>query len=208
LVADGATLVDLGFGETSVTTEEWAARVPRCRVIGIEARAPSPSAAPNVTLVQGSFERCADFAPVALVRVMNVLRGYPEGEVDSHRAVVGRAVAEGGLVIEGSTDTGGQVLAAWLLRKRGGRLHEESLLLHTDFSRGFSPWLFRDWLPRDLRRGVKPGTAIHAALSRWEARADASGQRDARARFEASLGQDVAASGWEQAHGFARLSLR
>lgn len=158
-----------------------------------------------VELVQGDVEACARFAPISVLRAMNVARGLREEEVAGLRSALGAGVVDGGLVIEGSTDTEGAVLCAWLLRKRGTELVREALLFHTDFSRGFSPWLFRDWLPRDLRRGVKPGTWIHDALTRWEARC--SGE-SALERFSSSIGEDVTASKWERAHGYARLTPR
>ncbi|MBL8909585.1 MAG: hypothetical protein JNM17_02670 [Archangium sp.] len=156
-----------------------------------------------VELVQGDVDACARFAPISVLRAMNVSRGMREDEVPAFRAALAAFVIEGGLLIDGSTDTEGAVMAAWLLRKRSGELVRESLLFHTDFSRGFSPWLFRDWLPRDLRRNVKSGTWIHDALTRWEARC--SGE-SARERFESSIGEDVNANGWERANGFARLT--
>jgi precorrin-6B methylase 2 len=199
LLSPGATLIDFGFGESPVTTEEWAASAPGCRVIGVDAR---PASSASVELVVGDFHACARFAPLSVVRAMNVVRAYREDEVDAIRAALGAGVIEGGLVIDGSTDTEGHVLAAWLLRKRGPSLVKEALLFHTDFSRGFSPWLFRDWLPRDLRRSVKPGTWIHGALSAWDARTAGETPRD---RFSSSLGGAVTATPWEQANGYARL---
>ncbi|MFT3710364.1 MAG: methylase [Archangium sp.] len=200
LLTPGATLIDFGFGESAVTTEEWAEACSGCRVIGIDARAASSS---RVELVVGDFDACARFAPVSVLRAMNVVRAYREDEVETIRAQLGACVIDGGLVIDGSTDTEGHVLSAWLLRKTKGALVKESLLFHTDFSRGFSPWLFRDWLPRDLRRSVKPGTWIHEALTKWDARASGSTPRE---RFEASLGDDLLATGWEREHGYCRLT--
>ena len=138
---------------------------------------------------------------------MNVLRGVRAGEVDGHRQTLAAALVEGGLLIEGSTDTEGHVLCAWVFERAGGALREQALLVFTDFSRGFSPWLFRDWFPRDLRRSVTAGTPMHALLSRWEGRAAASGATEARDRFLAAFGDEVEGTSWERAHGFARLSL-
>lgn len=201
-------LVDVGYGEAPVTTAEWAAAAravnPALRVIGLEPRAPGLGAAGGVELVEGDFSSVAALGPCAVVRAMNVLRGYREEEVPAIHAALGLGLVEGGLLVEGSTDTPGSVTVAWLLRRRGGALVKEALLFHTDFSRGFSPWLFRDWLPRELRRRAGPGTAIHALLSAWSARADSSGQRDPRLRFQASLGGAVEASPWERDHGYAR----
>jgi hypothetical protein len=156
--------------------------------------------------VKGDFSSCATLGPTSVLRAMNVLRGYREEEVDPIHTALGAGLVEGGLLMEGSTDTEGHVTVAWLLRKTGATLVREALLFHTDFSRGFSPWLFRDWLPRHLRRSVKPGTAIHDLFSRWEARAAATRTTDPRERFLASLGDDVEATPWECEHGFARAT--
>lgn len=54
-----------------------------------------------------------------------------------------------------------------MLRRQGEVLSRAALVLHTDGARGFSPWLFRDVLPRELRRDVKPGTVVHAFFTAW-----------------------------------------
>lgn len=200
-------LVDVGYGETPVTTLEWArsARTlnPALTLIGLERRAQAHA---ELDLREGDFTTCASLGPAAIVRAMNVLRGYREAEVPAIHAALGAALVEGGLVVEGSTDTEGHVTVAWLLRRRGGALVREALLFHTDFSRGFSPWLFRDWLPRDLRRRAQPGTAIHALLTRWDARAKTTGEDAPRRRFVASVAGVLEATPWELAHGYARAT--
>ncbi|MFO0594461.1 MAG: methylase [Myxococcaceae bacterium] len=198
--------VDVGYGESAVTTLEWARSLrtvnPSARVVGLDLHAPPALPSNEVELHQGGFEACARFSPAAVVRAMNVLRGYREEEVAPARAQLSAGLAEGGVLIEGSTDTDGHVLVAWVQPKQGAR----SLLFHTDFERGFSPWLFRDWLPRDLRRGVKAGTAVFELLTAWEARAAASGATSPAERFARSLDgvPGLEADAWERAHGFAR----
>lgn len=199
-------VVDLGYGAEPVTTLELARAVravtPGLRVVGLEREAPAQPSS-EVELLGGDFTSCAALAPVAVLRAMNVLRGYREAEVPAIHAALAAPLVEGGLVLEGSTDTEGAVTAVHLLRRRGGALVREALLFHTDFSRGFSPWLFRDWLPRDLRRRVRPGTAVHDFLSAWAATATGAEPRE---RFVASL-EGVAgleATAWEREHGFAR----
>lgn len=203
-------IVDVGYGETPVTTHELAQAVrllnPALRVVGLE-RKPATAAAPDLELHEGDFSTCATLGPTAVVRAMNVLRGYREAEVPGIHEALGSALIEGGLLLEGSTDTEGQVTVAWLLRRRGRALLREALLFHTDFTRGFSPWLFRDWLPRDLRRSALPGTAIHDLLTRWEAQAKSSSAKDPRERFVASVPGLLEATPWELAHGFARWKV-
>lgn len=199
-------VVDVGYGAAPATTLELARAVrevsPGLRVVGLEREAPrAPSS--ELELLAGDFTTCATLGPLAVVRALNVLRGYREGEVPAIHAALGAGLVEGGLVLEGSTDTPGAVTAVYLLRRRGPALRREALLFHTDFSRGFSPWLFRDWLPRDLRRRVQPGTPVHAFLDAWARRAQGD---EPRARFRASLEgvEGLEATPWERDHGFAR----
>ncbi len=200
-------IVDVGYGETPVTTLEWAQAVhevnAQVRVVGIEQKPPSPRGGKGVTLLAGDFTTCATLNPTAVVRAMNVLRGYREEEVEEIYAALGAGLVEGGLLLEGSTDTEGHVTVVWVMRRRSGALVREALLFHTDFTRGFSPWLFRDWLPRDLRRRAQPGTAIHAVLASWASQVPGE-VADPRARFVASVRGAVVATPWELEHGFAR----
>ncbi len=195
-------IVDVGYGESPVTTLELARAVrsvtPSLRVVGVDRTA---SESTELELLQGDFATCAALGPTAVVRAMNVLRGYREEQVPAIHQALGAALLEGGLVLEGSSDTDGHVTVVSLLRRRAGALAREALLFHTDFSRGFSPWLFRDWLPRDLRRRAQPGTAIHALLTRWDEGAKGSTPRE---RFLSSVPGVLEGTAWELEHGFAR----
>lgn len=148
------------------------------------------AAALGVEVIEGSFEGLpAGLPPARLVRAMNVLRSYPASEVARARVALGTPLVEGGLLIEGSSDRAGGVLSARVLRKESGRLEDDALLLATDFSRGFAPILFRDVLPRDLRRSVRAGEPIFELFVAWtlawsEVRARA--RRDARLAFALS----------------------
>lgn len=201
-LSPGCRVIDLGFGQTPDTVIELAQAVrvrrPSLEVVGLERFA--VPAAPGVTLLQGDFETVRAMREATLVRAMNVLRGYREDEVPALHAALLAPLAPGGLALEGSTDTEGHVTVVHLL----GR---DQLLFHTDFTRGFSPWLFRDWLPRTWRRKATPGTAIHALLTQWEA---AAGQGLApRERFLHALDALPAlqATAWEREHGFVRWSV-
>lgn len=206
LLEGRGAIVDVGYGESPVTTLELARALRSAgrglRVIGIEREA-RPDLEHEVELLAGDFSTCGQLAPTAVVRAMNVLRGYREEEVPAIHAALGAGLVEGGLLIEGSSDTDGHVTVVWLLRKRAGVLAREALLFHTDFERGFSPWLFRDWLPRDLRRRAQPGTTIHSLLSRWDEQATGTTPQE---RFVRSLPGVVSATDWEMEHGFARCA--
>ncbi|GMU59718.1 MAG: hypothetical protein AMXMBFR34_14810 [Myxococcaceae bacterium] len=207
----GGLVLDVGFGDTPVTTKElqealWAVE-PSLRVLGVERDLSRVTPIPGVEVRASHFNVLAALGPAVLVRVMNVVRGYREDEVAEIRALLGHAIGDGGLFLEGSSDTEGHVLTAWVVGRRGEELVKEALLLWTDFSRGFSPWLFRDWLPRDLRRRVKPGEPVHALLSEWASAVEALGPgRSPQERFAQSLGAvaGLQATEWERAQGFVR----
>jgi hypothetical protein len=174
-----AAFVDLGFGEHPWTTLESARAFrefnPRLPVVGVElepsrVEAAQAHAEAFTHFRQGGFELpLLPGETVRLLRVMNVLRGYRPEEVPAIHRALGAALLPGGLLVEGSTDTPGAVLVAHLLRRGPEELLREALLFHTDFSRGFAPVLFRDWMPRDFRRRVKPGAPIHDFFAAWTA---------------------------------------
>jgi hypothetical protein len=196
----GERVVDVGFGERPDTVLELAAAVrslrPGLEVVGVE-RQPVV-AVEGLTLVQGDFATVEAMREVTLVRAMNVLRGYREDEVTQIRRALRAPLAVGGQLLEGSTDTEGQVTVCHLEGALSG------LLFHTDFSRGFSPWLFRDWLPRDRRRSTRPGTPVFELFAAWEAAAPAG--RPPRERFLESIDQveGLVATAWERENGFVR----
>ncbi len=173
-----APVVDVGFGAEPWTLLEWAEALrsvnPALAVWGRERDAAAlrtaagPCAASGIRLQEGGFD-LNGIAPARLVRAMNVLRGYTEDEAARAHALLGAGLAEGGLLVEGSASEDGSLCTAHLLRRVQGTLRHEALWFSTDFTRGFAPVQFRDWLPRDLRRSVKPGTPIHAFLQRWTA---------------------------------------
>lgn len=172
-----AAFVDVGFGDTPTTTLESARAFrelnPRLPVLGVELDASRVEAAAKYADALTGFRQGGFYLPlqpgesVRLIRVMNLLRQYPAESVPTIHEKLGERLLVGGLVIEGSTDTAGGVTVAHLLRRGEDRLHREALLFHTDFSHGFAPVLFRDWLPRDLRRRVHPGEPIHDFFMDW-----------------------------------------
>lgn len=200
----GARVVlDFGFGESAVTSAEWREVLPpEVHLIGVERTLPTGAPPPGVEWVQGSFDVVASLGPASVIRALNVLRGYREDEVAPALAALKAGLAPDGLLIEGSADTDGHVLVVALHEAQGAQL-----LFFTDFERGFSPWLFRDWLPRELRRSVKPGTAIHALLTKWNALVTEASAASPRERFTRSLAlPELQATAWEAAHGFLRAA--
>lgn len=219
-----AVFVDVGFGEHPWTTLESAtafrALHPGLTVIGVEldaerARAATVHAEVLTHFRQGGFTLPlgAD-EPARLVRAMNLLRqGPPERVPEVHRTL-GRYLLPSGLLVEGSADPEGAILTAHLLRRgpdAEGAPVREGLLFHTDFRHGFAPLLFRDWLPRDLRRRVRPGEPIHAFFAEWDAAwrearsaghtAPADAFRESVPRLAARTG-GVATEAWLLTEGF------
>jgi hypothetical protein len=164
--------IDVGVGERAFTTRELRENLAPfgLPVVAVEvdpARARA-AAALGLEVIEGPFEALGDRdVPARLVRAMNVLRGYPVTQVARARRSLGAPLLDGGLLVEGSSDGVGSALGARVFRKRRGQLEDEGLLFATDFSRGFAPILFRDVLPRDLRRSVRPGEPIHDFFVAW-----------------------------------------
>ncbi|MBL0693197.1 methylase [Comamonas sp. JC664] len=178
-----AVFADVGFGEHPWTTLESAqafrALNPELPVVGVEldadrAAAAQVDAGARTHFRQGGFDLPLQaHEPARLVRAMNLLRQGPAERVPEVHRTLSRYLLTSGLLVEGSADATGAVLSAHLLRRRTDAPDDlpfrEGLLFHTDFSHGFAPVLFRDWLPRDLRRRVRAGEPIHDFFSAWTA---------------------------------------
>lgn len=179
-----AVCVDVGIGDQPWTTLRTArcmrALNPELSVIGVDhdpvrVRRARASSIDGTDFRHGGFELPLAASEAArLIRAMNVLREYREHEaLDAHRAL-GRSLVQGGVLVEGTSSLDGAVLCAHWLRKREAGLFREALLFCTDFSRGFSPWLFRDVLPRDLRRHARPREPMYEFLRAWSATFEAA----------------------------------
>ncbi len=188
LSAKRPLIVDVGLGYAPHTTLDSArylgARARELRVIGVDIDAARVAAARRFVR-ESALERraalefrCGGFdLPLApeerptVIRAMNLLRQYRPETVDDAHARLSARLRPGGLLLEGSCDRHGGRLTAHLLRRGAcpddAALRREGLLFFTDFSRGFAPMMFRDFLPRDLRRRAAPGSSIRALLDRW-----------------------------------------
>lgn len=180
--------IDLGFGERPVTTLETANALPFGTVIGMEADqrfalAAASSERKGVRFIHGDFSALPLLPRARVVRVMNVLRSHREEEVAGIHALLLNALVDGGLLVEGSADPDGSLLCAHLIRRRGDVGVREGLLFFTSFAHGFAPIQFRDWLPRDLRRGVRPETWIASVFERWTSAWQAVRSDDPRGSF-------------------------
>jgi len=176
--AGPAVFVDVGVGEWPWTTLETAERLrsvnPALHVVGVEVdpdrlRHAKRLGGTRVDFRLGGFELpLGAHEPARLVRAMNVLREYDEARAALAHQQLTAALVPGGLLVEGSSSRAGGVACAHLIRKRERGAEREALVFVTDFSQGFSPWLFRDRLPRDLRRRSRGGSALHAFFYAWD----------------------------------------
>jgi len=165
-------VVDLGFGASPVTTLELAARLATVRgdvdVVGLEidrdrvaAARPYASTAPRVTFEHGGFELpVGDRRPV-VVRAMNVLRQYDEGDVSAVWRLMTRRLAGGGTLIDGTCDEPGR-LATWVSVGCDGR--PRSLTLAAATAHLDRPSALAARLPKVLIHRNVPGEPVHALL--------------------------------------------
>ncbi|HEY3833190.1 MAG TPA: hypothetical protein VGO03_12915 [Acidimicrobiia bacterium] len=183
-----ALMVDVGFGAAPTTTLESYARLGRrrtdLRVIGVEIdRARVAAAAPLA--VDGAVEfRLGGFdlpltadEPPGLVRAMNVLRQYPEAEHAGAMALMSGHLADGGLLLEGTSTPSGRLFTANLVRRAGNETVFVGVVLSANLRRAWEPREMQTVLPKNLIHRGEPGGAIDAAFGVWD-RAIAEARRE------------------------------
>ncbi|MGF2950343.1 class I SAM-dependent methyltransferase [Microbacterium alcoholitolerans] len=177
-------VVDLGFGASGVTAFELAQRLQRARpgteVIGLEidpervqtarrqladVRAGRTPFSPDlpVSFARGGFE-----VPLpggrrpAVIRAMNVLRQYDEGDVaDAWRRVASR-LAPTGTLFEGTCDEIGRI-SSWVDVASDGLPTAFTISLRlTDLDR---PGIVAERLPKALIHRNVPGERVHELLT-------------------------------------------
>jgi SAM-dependent methyltransferase len=177
-------VVDLGFGASAVTALELEARLHRARpeteVRGLEidparvararaqladVRAGTTPFRPDarVGFARGGFEvPTPDGRDPAIIRAMNVLRQYDEGEVaDAWRRMAAR-LAPGGVLVEGTCDELGRI-ATWI--EVGGDGHPRSLSISLRLAGLELPGIAAERLPKALIHRNVPGEPVHAFLA-------------------------------------------
>ncbi len=212
---DGSVFIDVGVGAEPHTTVEAARQFrtldPSLVTVGIESdpeRVPTASVgdvAVGVRWVCGGFDAvAAQPEPARLIRVLNVLRGYPPQRASPILSDLGEHLAPDGLLLEGSCGRTGDIGVVSLFRSHQGTLRREAVALYTDFGSGFAPPMFYPWLPRDLRRGE----AVEDFLVAWSESVRRVGvaRQSARERFMASVHdlartRSVAVDPWLLARG-------
>lgn len=198
-----ALVVDIGFGANAYTTLEMAARWralnATLRVLGVEieperVRAAQPYAAPPyLTFALGGFN-LADLIgaqAATIIRCYNVLRQYAEQDVLPALHALSKALAEGGLLIEGTSTPSGGMAAFDVYCKRDGSLCHETLVFATNFHQAELPAAFQTILPKRLihrMRQAQP-SAFFRAWQRAFAVAQGAGIRSRRKQWIAAAAQ-------------------
>ncbi len=210
-----AVVVDLGYGASPVTAVELHERLARVRpdveVVGIEidparVAAGKPWERPGLRFVLGGFEvpLPGGGRPV-VVRAMNVLRQYSEGEVAPAWEQIMDRLAPGGLLVDGTCDELGR-RAAWIAVDASGPV---SLTLSSRLRGLDRPSDVAERLPKTLIHRNVPGERIHAFLEALDAawsRAAPQASYGVRQRWLATC-EAVRQQGWPLLDGPRRWRL-
>ncbi len=155
-------VVDVGFGAYAWTTlemrERWLPFNPRLRVLGVEIDPERVEAAlpyadpPAIDFKLGGFNLIDVLGDerARLIRCYNVLRQYDESAVGEALATMGRALEPGGILIEGTCNPSGRLVAFDVYRKTGDGLEHEALVFGTAFRGPVDPGDFQAILPKRL----------------------------------------------------------
>jgi hypothetical protein len=215
--------VDVGYGAEPSTTIETLHRLQGLttdlRVIGVEiARERVETAA--VDSIPGSLEfRLGGFdlplerdEQAHVIRAMNVLRQYDEHEHAPAIARMARCLADGGMLLEGTSTPTGRLLTANVYRRRGAEVVYEGLMLAPNLAREWRPLELRSVLPKNLIHHCESGSPLEAFFERWHdayAEACRSGlaPRTAFVRAGRALGSAVDRSPSTLRRGFLFLHL-
>ncbi|MEO5535656.1 MAG: class I SAM-dependent methyltransferase [Pseudolysinimonas sp.] len=168
--AEDPTVVDLGYGASATTTLELRDRLarvrPDVRVVGIEidperVRIASAAARDGVEFHLGGFETpLPGGRKPAIIRALNVLRQYDEGEVAAAWATMGGRLQPGGLLVEGTCNELGRV-ASWVgLDPDGPQTFTISLRLDALEQ----PSIVAERLPKSLIHRNVDGEPVHELL--------------------------------------------
>lgn len=170
----------MGFGAAPVTSVETLHRLrrldPAAALLGVEidparVAAAQAHAEPGLDFRLGGFDlplRPGERA--AVIRAFNVLRQYGESAVAGALAVLGASLVPGGLVLEGTSDPSGRLLAFNLHRKStaGGALEPRGLVLAPTLGADFRPRQLQTVLPKSHVHHAEPEGAIDGFFAAWD----------------------------------------
>ena len=173
---DSPVVFDIGLGDTPDTTVELfhsiRARYPLVRMYGIDHHAGRVAFAQQhqeqgLSFHLGGFDAGEEFGRAHVIRVFNVLRGYPLPDIAKAHYALGNSLVEGGWLLDGNASADGHVAVALLMQRDGRYLRRRSLLFKVSGSKGFSPVMLRNFLPRDLRGTARHGHPMESFFDRW-----------------------------------------
>ncbi len=159
-------VVDVGFGAFPWTTLEmrgrWLRFNPHLRVFGVEIDPERVEAArpyadpPAIDFRLGGFNLAGILGgeQARLIRCYNVLRQYDESAVGPALGTMAQALEPGGILIEGTSDPSGRIVACDVYKKTahgsGDVLCHEALVFGTNFRGPVEPVDFQTILPKRL----------------------------------------------------------
>ena len=199
--AERPIVVDLGYGASATTSLELHQRLSKTRpdveVVGIEieperVRIANERAKPGVSFRLGGFEVPGE-RPI-VIRALNVLRQYDEGQVeDAWRRMIGR-LQPGGVLVEGTCNEVGRI-ASWVDATTDG---PQTLTISLRLAGLDQPSIVAERLPKVLIHRNVPGERIHELmkdLDRWWAVHSGLGVYSPAQRWVAVV-QSLKQSGW------------
>jgi len=171
--------IDLGYGFFPLTSVETLRRLrrlnPGLQVLGVEidpqrVADAQPFTEPGLSFRLGGFNlplRAGE--QVGVIRAFNVLRQYDEAAVEVALAALAAPLTPGGLIIEGTSDPLGRLLAFNLFEKRSARLASAGLVLAPALRQSFQPRQFQAVLPKNFIHHAEPGGRIDRFFADWHA---------------------------------------
>lgn len=155
-------IVDVGYGAFAWTAlemyERWLLLNPNLRVLGLEIDPERIAAAqpyinpPTIDFRLGGFN-VADLtghSAVRIIRAYNVLRQYEEDAVMPALQRMSEALEPGGLLIEGTSNPSGRLVAFDVYQKQADQLQHLCLVFGTNFRAPAEPSDFQAILPKRL----------------------------------------------------------
>ncbi len=163
VLATGAPLVvDVGYGAYPWTAlemyERWQEVNPNLRLLGVEIDSERVAAAqpyahpPVVDFRLGGFNLSDILGgqQAQVIRVYNVLRQYEESAVPDALSLMARALAPGGILIEGTSTPTGRLVVFDVYQKTESHLHHRQLVFGTNFRSPIDVTDFQTILPKRL----------------------------------------------------------
>lgn len=162
LTSASPLLIDVGYGEHAWTALEMYQRLwsinPRSRLLGVEIdpmrvmNALPYTNPPHIHFCLGGFNLIdvLEGQQATFIRAYNVLRQYNEAEVMPALSAMSQSLAEGGILIEGTSTPSGHLVAFDVYQKQARELVHKHIVLGTNFRNDPTPIEFQAILPKRL----------------------------------------------------------